>query len=88
VYVRDQTTRLMSLCCEDVSTAVWLSAADFAATATAAMRSVQDIIHRVSQSNDVIRFIYGHHPAARRRMFMVQCPEIQYLVSPFSMAAC
>ena len=76
MYVRVQTTRLMSLCCEDVSTAVCLSAVDFAATAYVAMRSVHDITHRMSQSNDVIQFIYGHRPAASRRMFMVLCPEI------------
>jgi hypothetical protein len=67
VYIGDQKTGLMSLCCEDVSKAVWLSTADFAAAASAAMRSVHDITHLVSQSNDVIRFIYGHHPVARRR---------------------
>jgi len=81
----------MSLCCESVSTVVWLSTADFAAAAaaaSAAMRSVDDITHRVSRPNDVIRFIYGRHPAARRLMFMVLCSAIQCLVSPSKLAAC
>jgi len=80
----------MSLCCEDVSTAVWLSTADFAAAASAAMRSVHDITQRVSQSNDAIWFIYGHLPAAARRRYVHGAvpPDIQYLVSPSSVAAC